>query len=83
MNGWETGSAMVKYCICMVSDFFFPNMGGVESHIFEVDWDSLNDFFRQLGFLKLNLGRYGHPFKPIANSCSSRADAFTGGFLSY
>ena len=27
---------MGKYCICMVSDFFYPNMGGVESHIFEV-----------------------------------------------
>ncbi len=27
---------MVKHCICMVSDFFYPNMGGVESHIFQV-----------------------------------------------
>jgi len=23
-------------CICMVSDFFYPNMGGVESHLFQL-----------------------------------------------
>jgi len=23
-----------KHVICMISDFFYPNMGGVESHIF-------------------------------------------------
>lgn len=26
----------MKHNICMVSDFFFPNMGGVESHIYQV-----------------------------------------------
>ena len=26
----------MKHNVCMVSDFFFPNMGGVESHIHEV-----------------------------------------------
>ncbi|XP_068687854.1 phosphatidylinositol N-acetylglucosaminyltransferase subunit A-like [Montipora foliosa] len=25
-----------KYNICMVSDFFYPNMGGVESHIYQL-----------------------------------------------
>lgn len=25
-----------KCCICMVSDFFYPNMGGIEIHIFEL-----------------------------------------------
>jgi hypothetical protein len=25
-----------KYKICLVSDFFFPNMGGVESHLFQL-----------------------------------------------
>lgn len=25
-----------KCCICMVSDFFYPNMGGIEMHIFEL-----------------------------------------------
>eukprot|EP00126_Sphaerothecum_destruens_P014631 Sdes_comp26015_c0_seq1m22894 len=25
-----------KHRICMVSDFFFPNMGGVESHIYQL-----------------------------------------------
>ncbi|KAJ4460389.1 putative Phosphatidylinositol N-acetylglucosaminyltransferase subunit A [Paratrimastix pyriformis] len=25
-----------KYRICMISDFFYPNMGGVESHIFQL-----------------------------------------------
>ena len=25
-----------KHNICMVSDFFYPNMGGVESHIYEL-----------------------------------------------
>jgi hypothetical protein len=24
-----------KHAICMVSDFFYPNMGGVEGHIFQ------------------------------------------------
>lgn len=26
----------VKHSICMVSDFFYPNMGGVESHIYQL-----------------------------------------------
>ncbi|XP_014664496.1 PREDICTED: phosphatidylinositol N-acetylglucosaminyltransferase subunit A-like [Priapulus caudatus] len=26
----------MKHTICMVSDFFFPNMGGVESHIYQL-----------------------------------------------
>lgn len=26
----------VKHRICMVSDFFYPNMGGVESHIYQL-----------------------------------------------
>ncbi|EWC76260.1 hypothetical protein C923_03103 [Plasmodium falciparum UGT5.1] len=30
-----------KCCICMVSDFFYPNLGGIETHIFEFF------FFRQ------------------------------------
>ncbi|SBT71868.1 phosphatidylinositol N-acetylglucosaminyltransferase subunit A, putative [Plasmodium malariae] len=25
-----------KCCICMVSDFFYPNLGGIETHIFEL-----------------------------------------------
>ena len=25
-----------KYKICLVSDFFYPNMGGVESHLYQV-----------------------------------------------
>ena len=25
-----------KYRICLVSDFFYPNMGGVESHLYQV-----------------------------------------------
>jgi phosphatidylinositol glycan class A protein len=27
---------MGRLCVCMVSDFFFPNIGGVENHIFEL-----------------------------------------------
>ncbi|XP_030643383.1 phosphatidylinositol N-acetylglucosaminyltransferase subunit A [Chanos chanos] len=30
------GEESVKHCICMVSDFFYPNMGGVESHIYQL-----------------------------------------------
>eukprot|EP01135_Chromosphaera_perkinsii_P001914 Nk52_evm63s212 gene=Nk52_evmTU63s212 len=30
----DSGGA--KYRICIVSDFFFPNMGGVESHIYQI-----------------------------------------------
>lgn len=26
----------MKHRICMVSDFFYPNMGGVESHIYQL-----------------------------------------------
>merc|ERR1711899_382580 len=25
-----------RYKICLVSDFFYPNMGGVESHLYQV-----------------------------------------------
>ena len=25
-----------RYRICLVSDFFYPNMGGVESHLFQL-----------------------------------------------
>lgn len=28
--------AVKKHSICMVSDFFYPNMGGVESHIYQL-----------------------------------------------
>ncbi|XP_062391269.1 phosphatidylinositol N-acetylglucosaminyltransferase subunit A [Sardina pilchardus] len=27
---------LVRHSICMVSDFFYPNMGGVESHIYQL-----------------------------------------------
>ena len=27
---------IIKHKICMVSDFFYPNMGGVEEHIFNL-----------------------------------------------
>ncbi|XP_031436845.1 phosphatidylinositol N-acetylglucosaminyltransferase subunit A [Clupea harengus] len=30
------GPVAVKHSICMVSDFFYPNMGGVESHIYQL-----------------------------------------------
>ncbi|XP_066561926.1 phosphatidylinositol N-acetylglucosaminyltransferase subunit A [Amia ocellicauda] len=30
------GGAPHKHNICMVSDFFYPNMGGVESHIYQL-----------------------------------------------
>uniref|UniRef100_A0A8C9GMX0 PIGA GPI anchor biosynthesis domain-containing protein n=1 Tax=Piliocolobus tephrosceles TaxID=591936 RepID=A0A8C9GMX0_9PRIM len=26
----------LKCCVCMVSDFFYPNLGGIETHIFEL-----------------------------------------------
>ena len=29
-----------RYKICLVSDFFFPNMGGVESHLFQESDDA-------------------------------------------
>ena len=27
---------MTSYKICLVSDFFYPNMGGVESHLYQL-----------------------------------------------
>lgn len=27
---------MKMYKICLVSDFFYPNMGGVESHLYQL-----------------------------------------------
>ena len=27
---------MISYKICLVSDFFYPNMGGVESHLYQL-----------------------------------------------
>ena len=27
---------IMKYKICLVSDFFYPNMGGVESHLYQL-----------------------------------------------
>uniref|UniRef100_A0A3B4AA21 phosphatidylinositol N-acetylglucosaminyltransferase n=1 Tax=Periophthalmus magnuspinnatus TaxID=409849 RepID=A0A3B4AA21_9GOBI len=32
----QTVSDIKKHNICMVSDFFYPNMGGVESHIYQL-----------------------------------------------
>lgn len=39
VSGAPAGVARVptkKHNICMVSDFFYPNMGGVESHIYQL-----------------------------------------------
>ncbi|XP_028409015.1 N-acetylglucosaminyl-phosphatidylinositol biosynthetic protein-like isoform X2 [Dendronephthya gigantea] len=35
-------SKKVKHRICMVCDFFYPNMGGVESHIYQVSQCLIN-----------------------------------------
>ncbi|KAG9271003.1 phosphatidylinositol N-acetylglucosaminyltransferase subunit A [Astyanax mexicanus] len=35
-SGTARRSSQKKHSICMVSDFFYPNMGGVESHIYQL-----------------------------------------------
>lgn len=35
-----------KCCICMVSDFFYPNMGGIEMHIFELSQQLIKRGFK-------------------------------------
>ncbi len=38
----------MKHSICMVSDFFYPNMGGVEGHIFQYSYLFLFTFIEKL-----------------------------------
>lgn len=35
-SGFQGYLQSKKHSICMVSDFFYPNMGGVESHIYQL-----------------------------------------------
>lgn len=46
---------MVKLNIAMVCDFFFPNLGGVESHIYELSQNLLAMGHKVITFILLFL----------------------------
>ncbi|XP_077980331.1 phosphatidylinositol N-acetylglucosaminyltransferase subunit A-like [Glandiceps talaboti] len=70
-----------KYCICMVSDFFFPNTGGVESHIYQLSQCLIqrghkvivitHAYEKRSGirYMTNNLKVYYLPFVPFYNQC--------------
>ncbi|XP_012946101.1 phosphatidylinositol N-acetylglucosaminyltransferase subunit A [Aplysia californica] len=72
---------MTCYRICMVSDFFYPNMGGVESHIYQLSSCLLERGHnvvivthcygdRQgIRYLSNGLKVYYLPFPPFYNQC--------------
>ena len=72
---------MTKYNICMVSDFFYPNMGGVESHIYQLSQCLIERGHKVIvvthlygdrvgvRYLTSGLKAYYLPFKPIYNQC--------------
>ena len=35
-SGKQQQQQQSRYRVCLVSDFFYPNMGGVESHLFQL-----------------------------------------------
>ncbi|XP_041378436.1 phosphatidylinositol N-acetylglucosaminyltransferase subunit A-like [Gigantopelta aegis] len=67
--------------ICMVSDFFYPNMGGVESHIYQLSQCLLERGYkvvvvthfygnrRGIRYLSSGLKVYYLPFPPFYNQC--------------
>ncbi|XP_055958195.1 phosphatidylinositol N-acetylglucosaminyltransferase subunit A [Patella vulgata] len=71
-----------KHSICMISDFFFPNMGGVESHIYQLSQCLLDlghkvivvthmygKKRRGIRYLSNGLKVYYLPFPPFYNQC--------------
>lgn len=71
----------MKHSICMVSDFFYPNMGGVESHIYQLSQCLLERGHkvvvvthaygekRGVRYLSNGLKAYYLPFTPFYNQC--------------
>ncbi|XP_071116250.1 phosphatidylinositol N-acetylglucosaminyltransferase subunit A-like [Haliotis cracherodii] len=71
----------MKHNICMVSDFFYPNMGGVESHIYQLSHCLLERGHkvivithlygnrRGVRYLSSGLKVYYLPFPPFYNQC--------------
>ncbi|XP_061197813.1 phosphatidylinositol N-acetylglucosaminyltransferase subunit A-like [Saccostrea echinata] len=71
----------MKHSICMVSDFFYPNMGGVESHIYQLSQCLLerghkvvvvtHAYGEKKGvrYLSNGLKAYYLPFIPFYNQC--------------
>ena len=72
---------MTKHTICMVSDFFYPNMGGVESHIYQLSQCLIERGHKvvvvthlygdRVGVRHLTSGLkvYYLPIKPMYNQC--------------
>ncbi|SPJ10734.1 phosphatidylinositol N-acetylglucosaminyltransferase subunit A, putative [Plasmodium sp. DRC-Itaito] len=48
-----------KCCICMVSDFFYPNLGGIETHIFELSKNLIKKGFKVIVVTNFNNNRHG------------------------
>ncbi|XP_052824527.1 phosphatidylinositol N-acetylglucosaminyltransferase subunit A isoform X2 [Octopus bimaculoides] len=71
----------MKHNICMVSDFFYPNMGGVESHIYQLSQCLIErghkvvvathryEDRQGVRYLTNGLKVYYLPFYPIYNQC--------------
>ena len=72
---------MTRHSICMVSDFFYPNMGGVESHIYQLSQCLLERGHKVVivthlygdrngvRYLTNGLKVYYLPIKPMYNQC--------------
>ncbi|XP_050436959.1 phosphatidylinositol N-acetylglucosaminyltransferase subunit A [Adelges cooleyi] len=73
--------AKVKHKICMASDFFYPNMGGVEEHIFNLSQCLLMKGYKVIvlthsykdrvgvRYMTNGLKVYYLPIKPFYNQC--------------
>ncbi|SBT33002.1 phosphatidylinositol N-acetylglucosaminyltransferase subunit A, putative [Plasmodium ovale wallikeri] len=48
-----------KCCICMVSDFFYPNLGGIETHIFELSKQLIRKGFKVIVVTHCYNNRHG------------------------
>ncbi|EUD66161.1 phosphatidylinositol glycan, class A [Plasmodium inui San Antonio 1] len=48
-----------KCCICMVSDFFYPNLGGIETHIFELSKQLIKKGFKVIVVTHCYNNRHG------------------------
>lgn len=77
----DDNSNQSKKNICMVSDFFYPNMGGVESHIYQLSQCLIErghkviivtHFYKGregVRYLTNGLKAYYIPFTPVYNQC--------------